>query len=301
MRIFTLRRGRWFFLGAVVGAVLAGGAVTFAAIPDSSGVIHGCYQKNVGNLRVIDAGGSCRPSEIAISWSQTGPPGAPGPQGPKGDTGATGPQGPAGPQGPVGPPGPQGPQGPTGDTGATGPQGLTGPQGPKGDTGATGPAGPPGTNVAAGQSCPTGQFVSGFDAGGNIICKAPAAPCPLTHFSFFMTSHPGTGLSSTIEQWPGGQQTMSLSGANAGCSVTVQAPTGDIDLIGGTVGTDGWTIVSKTGFTTATGVAQIPDCNGFLAVSTGSVPPVNNRPSCSNASTFLESGPSTDEFIVTAS
>jgi len=94
---------------------------------------------------------------------------------------------------------------------------------------------------------------------------------------------------------------MSLSGANAGCSVTVQAPTGDIDLIGGTVGTDGWTIVSKTGFTTATGVAQIPDCNGFLAVSTGSVPPVNNRPSCSNASTFLESGPSTDEFIVTAS
>jgi hypothetical protein len=63
VRRFTLRRGRWFLPGVVVGAALAGGAVTFAAIPDSGGAIHGCYQKNVGNLRVIDpsAGDSCRP------------------------------------------------------------------------------------------------------------------------------------------------------------------------------------------------------------------------------------------------
>ncbi len=56
-----------------------------AAIPDSNGVINGCYQKNVGNLRVIDpsAGDSCRPSEIAISWSQTGPQGPAGPVGPQ--------------------------------------------------------------------------------------------------------------------------------------------------------------------------------------------------------------------------
>lgn len=107
MRRFTLRRSRWFLVGAVAGAALAGGAA-FAAIPDSNGVINGCYQKNVGNLRVIDpsAGDSCRPSEIPISWSQTGPQGATGPagptgpQGPKGDTGATGAQGPAGPAGP---------------------------------------------------------------------------------------------------------------------------------------------------------------------------------------------------------
>jgi len=32
LRRFTLKRGRWFFLGAVVGAALAGGAVTLAAI-----------------------------------------------------------------------------------------------------------------------------------------------------------------------------------------------------------------------------------------------------------------------------
>ena len=75
MRRFRFARGRWFLLGVVAGAFLAGGAVALAAIPDSSGVIHGCYQKNVGNLRVIDpdAGDNCRPPEIAISWNQTGP------------------------------------------------------------------------------------------------------------------------------------------------------------------------------------------------------------------------------------
>src|SRR5690349_3939882 len=85
VRTFTFRGGRWLILGAVVGAALAGGAATLAAIPGSGGVINGCYQKNVGNLRVIDpsAGESCRPSELAISWSRTGAQGPAGPQGPK--------------------------------------------------------------------------------------------------------------------------------------------------------------------------------------------------------------------------
>ena len=96
MRRFTLRRGRWFAVGAVVGAVLAAGAAaTIAAIPSADGVINGCYQKNVGNLRVIDPskGDKCRPSEIPIKWSQTGPRGATGrdrPGGPQGATGAEG-------------------------------------------------------------------------------------------------------------------------------------------------------------------------------------------------------------------
>ena len=147
MRRFTLRRSRWLPLGAVLGAVLVGG-VAYAAIPDSSGVIDGCYQKKVGNLRVIDssAGQSCRHSEVPISWSQTGPQGPPGPQGPKGDTGATGPKGDTGatgatgPQGPKGDTGATGPQGPKGDTGATGATGPQGPRGPAGPTGATGPS-----------------------------------------------------------------------------------------------------------------------------------------------------------------
>jgi hypothetical protein len=77
-----------------------------ASIPDSSGVIHGCY-KPTGNgsaftLGVIDTalpGGRCPKGQTALSWNQTGP------QGPAGATGPAGPVGPAGPGGPQGPPG----------------------------------------------------------------------------------------------------------------------------------------------------------------------------------------------------
>jgi len=265
-------------VGAVIGAVLAGGAA-FAAIPDSTGVINGCYQKNVGNLRVIDpsAGDNCRLSEVPISWSQTGPQ---GPQGPKGDTGATGPQGPKGDTGATGP------QGPKGDTGATGPQG------PKGDTGATGPQGPagpqgpPGSGLA-GQSCPSGQSVTGVDQSGNIVCSSG---CPSGQLTFHITSV----ASNTLENWPGGTQTMS-SGPN--CSITVQAPSGNISLIGGTTGVDAWSIVSKTGWLSASGSVQQPVCR-----SVGALPSVsNNQPTCSNSSTVFESGPSEDNFNVTVS
>src|SRR5690349_2504531 len=152
VRRLSFKRGRWFVLGSIIGAVLAGGAAaTIAAIPGADGVINGCYQKNVGNLRVIDPSGgdSCRPSEIPISWSQTGP------QGPKGDTGATG---------------------------ATGPQGL---KGDTGATGATGPAGPPGPSAElpfANQTCPPNTAVTGFDANSNIVCSnvTPPATCSPT-------------------------------------------------------------------------------------------------------------------------
>ena len=99
-------------LAAALIAALAVAGTAFAAIPDSGGVIHGCYLKNAGLLRVIDTARSrCSPIETAIQWSQTGPQGpegAIGPQGPtgaKGDTGAAGPAGPAGAVGPAGPAG----------------------------------------------------------------------------------------------------------------------------------------------------------------------------------------------------
>jgi hypothetical protein len=48
------RRSGPIVLGAVV--VLAVAAVASAAIPDSDdGEIHACYQKNEGQLRVVDA------------------------------------------------------------------------------------------------------------------------------------------------------------------------------------------------------------------------------------------------------
>jgi hypothetical protein len=85
------------FLVLAVPSALAVAGLAYATIPAAGGVIHGCYQKNVGNLRVIDpATDKCRPSEIAISWNAQGPKGDPGPQGPVG---------PQGPQGPAGPPG----------------------------------------------------------------------------------------------------------------------------------------------------------------------------------------------------
>ena len=93
---------------AAVAALVAGG-VAYATIPDSGGVIHGCYARSGGALRVVDAGvTNCKSGETALDWNMQG---QQGPVGPKGDSGAPGP---AGPQGPVGAQGPAGPQGPSG-------------------------------------------------------------------------------------------------------------------------------------------------------------------------------------------
>jgi hypothetical protein len=126
-------KSRVFFLAAAAVAVAAvAGGVAWASIPDAAGVIHGCYQKNVGNLRVVDNPADCRASELSISWKQ------------KGDRGPTGSAGPSGPQGQQGKPGDTGPRGPTGKTGPTGARGPTGGGGPPGADGDRGPTGPPG-------------------------------------------------------------------------------------------------------------------------------------------------------------
>ena len=284
MRRFSFRRGRWFALGAVVGAVLAGGAAaTIAAIPGADGVINGCYQKNVGNLRVIDPSGgdSCRPPEIAIKWSQTGP------QGPKGDTGATGPQGPVGPQGPkgdTGATGATGPQGPKGDTGATG---ATGPQGPKGDTGATGPAGPVGPQGPAGdpglanQTCPPNTFVTGFNKDSDIVCSnaTPPVTCPPTTLTASMTSSStGGSMLTAAEVWPGGTVTV----GSPTCNVTLARPSGRIDETGLTG--NGWSVVSRTGFGTAVLTVHMANCATPGAISESIT---NNRPACTSALTWI--------------
>src|SRR4051812_15332705 len=87
-------------------AALAGGG--YAAIPDSHGVIHGCFSNN-GDLRVVTRASDCHHNETALQWSQTGPQGPPGGPGPAGSQGAPGPQGPAGSPGSKGDPGPRGP------------------------------------------------------------------------------------------------------------------------------------------------------------------------------------------------
>ena len=97
------------------------GGVAYATIPDSGGVIHGCYN-NAGHLRVIQSGQSCRKHEETLNWNQKGKPG------PAGPAGNQGPAGPAGAQGPAG--GARGPAGPVGPAGSAGPVGPSGPVGP---------------------------------------------------------------------------------------------------------------------------------------------------------------------------
>lgn len=104
----TGMRGRGLFvtLAAAVAAALVAGGVAYATIPDSSGVIHGCYQKSGGSLSVIDATvTTCAKSQTELDWNVQGPAGPQGAQGPQGVQGPVGPQGLQGPQGPAGPSG----------------------------------------------------------------------------------------------------------------------------------------------------------------------------------------------------
>lgn len=101
-----------------VGVLGVAAAVAVAAIPDSNGVIHACYQTNTAgqpvaapNLRIIDpASQSCSsvagagPAEREIDWNQSGPAGPTGPQGPAGQNGQNGQNGTPGQTGPQGPP-----------------------------------------------------------------------------------------------------------------------------------------------------------------------------------------------------
>jgi len=79
---------------AVGGAVFGIASAVQASIPDSNGVIHGCYAKagnpSQGALRVIDSSAACKPIENPLNWNQTGPTGPPGPTGPTGPTGTAG-------------------------------------------------------------------------------------------------------------------------------------------------------------------------------------------------------------------
>jgi hypothetical protein len=98
----------------VLALGLAAGGIAYASIPDSNGVIHGCYQRNSGAFHVIGTnptvgGGACASNETAVDWGQGGSPGASGPSGPSGPAGTAGSGGASGPSGPSGPTGTAGP------------------------------------------------------------------------------------------------------------------------------------------------------------------------------------------------
>jgi hypothetical protein len=95
---------------ATLALVLAGVGGAYAATGATPTVIHGCYAKKNGQLRVIAADTRCRSGERRLEWNQQG---RQGQQGSIGATGLTGPNGPAGAQGASGLTGPQGPPGPS--------------------------------------------------------------------------------------------------------------------------------------------------------------------------------------------
>src|SRR5262245_51890373 len=67
-----------------IGVLLvAGASVAVASIPGNTGIINGCYKRNGGNLKVIDAeaGQSCPHGYTALNWNQSGPQGPAGPPG----------------------------------------------------------------------------------------------------------------------------------------------------------------------------------------------------------------------------
>jgi hypothetical protein len=91
--MFKLRPRLSYATGGVTSALVLGASgFAMASIPGRGGVIHACYQKHDGRLRVIDrakggSAGKCHKSEKSLSWNQKGqpgPPGVPGPQGPPG-------------------------------------------------------------------------------------------------------------------------------------------------------------------------------------------------------------------------
>jgi len=61
--------------GRVGRAIPRVGGVAAASIPDPSGVVHVCYQKSGGGLRIVDTpsvarSGRCRKGERATSWTR---------------------------------------------------------------------------------------------------------------------------------------------------------------------------------------------------------------------------------------
>jgi hypothetical protein len=141
---------------AFAALFVALGGVGYAAsglISGPSGVIHSCYQKTKGNLRIVKAGKPCLKSERALAFNQQGP---------------------------------QGKQGLQGRQGLQGQQGLQGLQGLQGQQGATGPVGPLATTLPSGQTLRgwfnldtvasgTNQINGSAIAFGFTLATAPAA------------------------------------------------------------------------------------------------------------------------------
>lgn len=68
-RKYKLLAAAFLVIGVSGGAAIG----VMAAIPDTNGVIHGCYRTSSGILRVVDSPTqACNSNETAINWQQNG-------------------------------------------------------------------------------------------------------------------------------------------------------------------------------------------------------------------------------------
>lgn len=241
-RITRWRLARLPFAIGITAILALSGGLVYATIPDSgTGVIHGCYNKATGQLKVIDAetGESCKQAETSISWNQEGPQGATGPeglQGPQGQQGAQGEPGPAGADGTSVLNGTTAPgdsigtsgdfyldtsnsvlYGPKDDDGWGDGVSLVGLQGPQGPTGAQGASGPPGPQGATGADGAAGTDGATGPAGP----QGPTGPAgPAGSGGLGSSSYHALGNHGDI-------------GALTSGLVTVECPAGEVVLSGG--------------------------------------------------------------------
>ncbi|MGH7893518.1 MAG: type VI secretion system tube protein Hcp [Candidatus Binatia bacterium] len=82
---------------ALAAVVLASALSTspLAVAQTADTAVNACVVPSTGRVRIVDAAGSCKRRERALTWAVAGPAGAPG------QTGATGDPGPAGSSGPL--------------------------------------------------------------------------------------------------------------------------------------------------------------------------------------------------------
>ena len=82
------KRRRLAVVALLTGAIALGAGVAYAAIPDSTGVIQGCYDSG-GNLKVVSTL-PCPKGWTPLSWNQKGTPGLNGSDGAPGTNGSNG-------------------------------------------------------------------------------------------------------------------------------------------------------------------------------------------------------------------
>ena len=202
---------------AGVALLLGGGGVAaLAAIPGANGVIHACYSRSTGVLRVINPDGHssrtrhCAGNEASLAFNQKGPKGARGPQGPQGDTG------------------PSGTQGDPGAGSSTGPtiysahsDNVSVPNAPFAYTRVLSVTLPPGSYALQAKLQFNNPVINGVEARGNCLLRDYPTTYDFASVDFRDDSTGGPlTLQATVSEFPGGTVTVDCQAVKSG-SLTV--------------------------------------------------------------------------------